>query len=76
MYIREGDEKRKKRRRRRVRNAQKSLQLLVMARCGLRDKSITERREEEKRKMRNTAEKKISSDKQRNGTRKCKWKCD
>lgn len=75
MHIREGDEKSKKRRRR-VRNTQKSLQLLVMARCGLRDKSITERREEEKRRMRNTAENKISSDKQRDGRRKCKWKCD
>ncbi len=37
---REGDERRRKRS---VRDAQKSLQLLVMARCDLRDKPVRER---------------------------------
>lgn len=42
-----------RRRKRSVRDAQKSLQLLVMARCDLRDKPI---REQERGRMRNTTE--------------------
>lgn len=51
---RRGEEGR--RRKRSVRDAQKSLQLLVMARCDLRDKPIREK-EREKGRMRNTTEK-------------------
>lgn len=40
----EGEERRRKRS---VRDAQRSLQLLVMARCDLRDKPIRERRKKE-----------------------------
>lgn len=36
---------------------EKSLQLLVMARCDLRDKPIRERQEKEKGRMKNTTEK-------------------